>query len=204
MKKSSKTITGLLVLLAVCMLILTNCTKKQQETPQNLDSLIDAKVEERLSAREAEEKLKATDLPQDKESIMDNESIIDEENIIDEESAEADDDSDDDIYASDETFFKGKIGPYPISMHLEDLRMTEEGDVVGYYSYDERPKSIFKLKMVKMEAINTKGSMILIMKEYSPSGKHTGTFNGQFECRGNYYAGTFTNSKGEKFHFELM
>ena len=56
----------------------------------------------------------------------------------------------------------------------------------------------------KYAAINAKGSMHLVLKEFSPRGNHTGTFDGQRELRGDGYVGTFTNSKGKKYHFELM
>ena len=98
---------------------------------------------------------------------------------------------------------KGKIGPYEVTMFL-NLQGTDVGQVVGYYYYNERPKTHFKLVLTHIEAINIKGSMKVILKEYTPKGNHTGTFNGQYECRGDYYAGTFVNSKGKKYKFELM
>ena len=98
---------------------------------------------------------------------------------------------------------KGKIGPYAIVMNL-DLRAMSEGEIVGTYYYVSRPHSIFTLRLVSMVAINAKGSMMIVLEEYSPAGKHTGTFDGQYECRGDYYAGTFTNATtGKKFKFVL-
>ena len=98
---------------------------------------------------------------------------------------------------------KGKIGPYAIVMSL-DLNKMEEDQMVGTYYYVDRPHSVFTLRIASMEAINASGSMRIVLKEYSPSGKHTGTFDGQYECRGNYYAGTFTNAtNGKKFKFVL-
>ena len=57
--------------------------------------------------------------------------------------------------------------------------------------------------MVSMVAVNAKGTMDLVLHEYTARGKHSGTFDGSYECRGDYYAGTFTNSKGKKFKFVL-
>jgi hypothetical protein len=97
----------------------------------------------------------------------------------------------------------GKIGPYDITFFRNPADMGE-GDEVGYYYYNERPNSIFKLILVENTAINAKGSMHVVLKEYTANGNHTGTFDGQYESRGGGYEGTFTNSKGDKFHFELM
>ena len=98
---------------------------------------------------------------------------------------------------------KGKIGPYAIVMNL-DLRAMSEGEIVGTYYYVNRPHSIFTLRLVSMVALNASGSMQVVMEEFSPAGMHTGTFDGQYECRGDYYAGTFTNATtGKKFKFVL-
>jgi hypothetical protein len=97
---------------------------------------------------------------------------------------------------------KGKIGPYAVTMQLAP-RDFEEGRFVGSYFYNDRPNSKFRLKLVKMETINLHGSMKVVLEEYTATGRHTGTFNGQYECRGDYFAGTFTNSQGRKFKFVL-
>ena len=115
-----------------------------------------------------------------------------------EQQAETDIEGDDPLLKS-----VGKIGPYAVTFFRNPADMGV-GDEVGYYYYNDRPNSVFKLVLVKNEAINAKGSMHVILKEYSPKGKHTGTFDGQYECRGGGYVGTFTNSKGKKFKFELM
>ena len=103
----------------------------------------------------------------------------------------------------EKTKFTGKIGPYAITLFLYPP-VWNEGEVAGYYYYDERPKTHFTLKLVKHEAVNAKGSMRMVMKEYTPKGNHTGTFDGQRELRGSSFVGTFTNRKGEKYKFELM
>ena len=99
--------------------------------------------------------------------------------------------------------FTGKIGPYAITLFV-NLEYADEDQEVGYYYYNDRPKTRFTLKLVEYAAINAKGSMHLVLKEFSPKGYHTGTFDGQRELRGDGYMGTFTNSKGEKYQFELM
>ncbi len=99
--------------------------------------------------------------------------------------------------------FSGSIGPYPITMHLADPSNMSEGEFVGEYYYNERPNSVFSLMLTDLETINIHGSMRMVLKEYSPQGKHTGTFNGQYEARGQFYSGNFTNSKGQHSYFEL-
>lgn len=99
--------------------------------------------------------------------------------------------------------FTGKIGPYAITFFV-NLEYADEDSEVGYYYYNDRPKNHFTLRLVEYAAINAKGSMHLKLKEFSPKGNHTGTFDGQRELRGDGYVGTFTNSKGEKYKFELM
>ena len=99
--------------------------------------------------------------------------------------------------------FTGKIGPYAITLFV-NLEYADEDQEVGYYYYNDRPKTRFTLKLVEYAAINAKGSMHVVLKEYTANGNHTGTFDGQYECRGGGYEGTFTNSKGKKFRFELM
>ncbi|MBR5171563.1 MAG: hypothetical protein IKW85_13530 [Muribaculaceae bacterium] len=96
----------------------------------------------------------------------------------------------------------GNIGPYAITMFLTYDRW-KIGDFIGYYYYNTNPNNKFKLKLASMETINIHGSMYVVLKEYTKSGKNSGTFKGQYECRGCSYVGTFTNSKGKKFHFDL-
>lgn len=98
---------------------------------------------------------------------------------------------------------RGNIGPYAVTMFLTQDRW-EEGNIIGYYYYNAYPNNKFKLKLSSMETINIHGSMHVVLKEYTKKGKHSGTFKGQYECRGDYYVGTFTNSKGQKYKFELQ
>ena len=106
------------------------------------------------------------------------------------------------VSSGDMMVFSGSIGPYPITMHLADPGNMSEGEFVGEYFYNERPNSVFSLMLTDLETINIHGSMRMVLKEYSPQGKHTGTFNGQYEARGQFYSGNFTNSKGQHFYFE--
>ena len=99
--------------------------------------------------------------------------------------------------------FEGNIGPYPVTLFLNPGDVGV-GNTVGNYYYNERPNSVFTLELVKNEAINTKGSMHIVLKEFTSNGNHTGTFDGQYECRGGGFEGTFTTTKGKKFKFELM
>lgn len=99
--------------------------------------------------------------------------------------------------------FEGHIGPYAITFFM-DASVFTAGEEVGHYYYNDRPESVFTLKLVSNEAVNAKGSMHVVLKEFTANGNNTGTFDGQYECRGGGYEGSFTNSKGKKFHFELM
>jgi len=103
---------------------------------------------------------------------------------------------------ADYQILTGKIGPYEVKMHLR-ISGAQDDDEVGYYYYTAHPDNRFKLKMISMVAVNAKGTMELVLHEYTAQGKNTGTFDGNYECRGDHYAGTFTNSKGEKFKFVL-
>ena len=106
--------------------------------------------------------------------------------------------------AMDESAWSGNIGPYQITMYLYGDNWRK-GEIIGYYYYNDRPKYMFKLKVATCETINAKGTMKLVLKEYTHDGKNTGTFNGTCDMfRGHYYGGTFTNSKGQKYKFELM
>lgn len=97
--------------------------------------------------------------------------------------------------------FTGKIGPYEITMKISFA--DYDGDSIGYYYYNSRPQTLFKLVQTELEAINIHGSMHVVLDEYTPKSNHTGTFDGQLESRGDSFEGIFTNSKGKKFEFKL-
>ncbi|MBR5638232.1 MAG: hypothetical protein IKW83_00570 [Muribaculaceae bacterium] len=96
----------------------------------------------------------------------------------------------------------GKIGRHKVVMHL-NLNHFTIGETVGYYIYKSNPQNRFNLVVKDYETINAKGSMIVVLYEYTDKGVHSGTFKGQYECRGDYYEGVFTNSKGKKYKFIL-
>lgn len=185
----------------LCVFIMTSCNNQPKSgNIPNIDSLVDAKVEQKLdeaNRQRIQEEERREKLIREEEKALD----LDDDEDFD----EADDveDFDEDFQTEDGQVLKGKIGPYAITMHLDNLGSANKSDIVGHYYYNERPHSIFSLRMVSSVAINAKGSMQLVLNEYTSKGFHSGTFRGQYECRGDYYSGTFTNSKGEKFSFEL-
>lgn len=99
--------------------------------------------------------------------------------------------------------FEGNIGPFAITFFMNPASF-DVGETIGNYYYNDRPNSVFSLVLVENEAVNASGSMHIVLKEYTANGNHTGTFDGQYETRGGGYEGTFTTSKGKKYHFELM
>lgn len=99
--------------------------------------------------------------------------------------------------------FTGKIGDFDVTM-VANLRYPDEGDSIGYYYYNNRPNTKFKL--VLEESANTDIALYrYIIKEYTPKGTHSGTFTGTFctKWNENYY-GKFTNSQGKEYEFEFI
>jgi hypothetical protein len=180
---------------------MTSCNNQPKSgNIPNIDSLVDAKVEQKLdeaNRQRIQEEERREKLIREEEKARD---LDDDEDF---EAADDVEDFDEDFQTEDGQVLKGRIGPYAITMHLDNLGSANKSDIVGHYYYNERPHSIFSLRMVSSVAINAKGSMQLVLNEYTSKGFHSGTFRGQYECRGDYYSGTFTNSKGEKFSFEL-
>jgi hypothetical protein len=101
----------------------------------------------------------------------------------------------------DEPAYRGKIGQYKVTLVFYTFNF-DKGDVAGYYYYNDRPKTRFKLVCRKNEG-DPRGFNTLVLDEYTPKGKNTGTFRGTLEGRGDGFYGTFTNSKGERFKFDL-
>ncbi|MBQ9579231.1 MAG: ankyrin repeat domain-containing protein [Ottowia sp.] len=101
--------------------------------------------------------------------------------------------------ATSATKYVGSIGPYPVTLFL-DLRAG--GEWVGRYFYDKRPQSVFRLKAVKNEA-HLGGFHEVVLREYTARDHHTGTFTGRVVTRGEGFSGTFVNSKGQSFPFNL-
>lgn len=131
-------------------------------------------------------------------------------NLTDDEKAAADEvsESDTEAFFSDKKpenienevlGLSGKIGTYPITMFI----YTNEGDDnYGYYYYNSRPESRFTLKCVKNDP-HPDGYNDIVLEEYTESGKNTGIFKGRLNGRGGGFTGTFTNSKGKTFDFNL-
>lgn len=92
--------------------------------------------------------------------------------------------------------YKGQIGPYHITMYIEG------GEDFGYYVYDNRPNSIFRLRCIESQD-SPEGYNDVILEEHAPNGVVSGTFKGKLEGRGDGFNGQFTNSKGKTFDFEL-
>ena len=101
--------------------------------------------------------------------------------------------------AASATRYVGSIGPYPVTLFL-DLRA--EGEWVGRYFYNKRPQSVFRLKAVKNEGLPD-GFHEVVLHEYTTRGNQTGTFKGRVVTRGEGFSGTFVNSKGQSFPFDL-
>jgi len=94
--------------------------------------------------------------------------------------------------------YRGKIGTYPITMFVG---VDTDGDFACYY-YDSRPYSVFRLKATSNMG-DPRGWNDVVLNEYTQSGKHTGTFTGRIQGRGDGFTGKFVNSKGREFDFEL-
>ena len=104
---------------------------------------------------------------------------------------------------------KGKIGEYPVTMQL--IWPGKESASAGSYYYDSRRKSIFKLKYVKCGEVDSNNltwlEQSVVIEEYTAAGNMTGTFSGSIYNRAGCYTsfqGTFTNSQGKTFEFDLI
>ena len=96
----------------------------------------------------------------------------------------------------------GSIGQYPIVMYLDPVS-ARKGRSCGYYYYRNKPNSKFKL--VAQTVKNSGRTVELTLYEYTPAGKHSGSFVGAVymgvdAC---VFAGTFYNSKAQSFHFRV-
>ncbi len=106
--------------------------------------------------------------------------------------------------------YVGKIGEYAITMYFNPNAF--EQDSCGYYIYNDRPKTHFRLKIKHYEAKMREDATGMpvawghhyILEEYTPKGNHTGTFDGIAMQMGDTFDGIFTNMKGERFDFQLV
>ena len=97
--------------------------------------------------------------------------------------------------------FEGTIDNKEVTLFIDNS--FDDGDSIGYYYYNDRPN--IKLKLIQKEfvAINAHGSMHIALDEFTPQGEYSGNFDGQLECRGSGFEGTYTDSTGKKLNFEL-
>ena len=109
-----------------------------------------------------------------------------------------------------QTNYTGKIGPFAVTMFLSDnMEDALEGDSLGYYFYNDRPKTRFTLKLKKYDEETTgnfesfRMSYHIILGEYTPKGFNSGTFDGWTGSLSSGYNGTFTNSQGKEYDFLL-
>ena len=84
---------------------------------------------------------------------------------------------------------KGKIGKYPITMHLE----FDNKNVSGYYSYNSGASKLLLKGTINNNHIE--------LNETTEEGRSTGHFDGKLT--GDKFAGEFINYKGEHFNFTL-
>ena len=64
----------------------------------------------------------------------------------------------------------GHIGPYEVTMFI-DTDYTKEGDEVGYYYYNDRPNTHFKLVMREYTALNAQRTVEAATRAPSPTAK---------------------------------
>ena len=95
------------------------------------------------------------------------------------------------------SYFKGKIGPFPITLYLS---LSNNGSVSGWYYYDSRgPGRRFSLTGI----YNNEGQIVI--NEYTPKGNNTGKFDGYY--KNGVYSGTFhayADSKSYEFYLNEM
>ena len=94
-----------------------------------------------------------------------------------------------DIIDNQSMNLKGKIGKYPITMHLE----FDNKNVSGYYSYNSGSSKLLLKGTINNNHIE--------LNETTEEGRSTGHFDGK--VTGDKFAGEFINYKGEHFNFTL-
>lgn len=98
--------------------------------------------------------------------------------------------------------FTGKIGEFDVTLYA-DFSNASEGDSIGYYYYNDRPKTKFKLVLVECEDLDI-ALRRYVIKEYTPKGNNTGKFVGRHSTKWDSFSGKFTNSRGKEYDFEFM
>lgn len=98
--------------------------------------------------------------------------------------------------------FSGKIGEYNVTLYA-DFRNASEGDSLGYYYYNDRPGTKFKLVVAESEDLDI-ALRRYVIKEYSPKGNNTGKFVGKHSTKWDNFSGKFTNNRGKEYDFEFL
>ena len=105
----------------------------------------------------------------------------------------------------DDKLYDGTIGDFKIKvcLSIHDVVYAEVGDSVGYYYYNDRPKTKFTLRLKEFNEKwneNLSVSYHIILNEHTPKGFNSGTFDdwtsGMYD-----YNGTFTNNQGKEYNF---
>lgn len=91
--------------------------------------------------------------------------------------------------------YHGNIGPYDIEFHF-DHRING-----GYYFYTDRPATWFTLVTEQCETHGNVKKMFI--QEYTPKGTNSGHYFGTFDVASGKFEGSFTNSQGQSYSFEL-
>ena len=108
----------------------------------------------------------------------------------------------------DDQKYEGKIGDFDITavyMPLRYIGGVEVGDSIGYYYYNERPKTKFTLRLKEYDEVMNETSFRVsyhvVLGEYTPKGFNSGTFDGWTSAMSENLSGTFTNSQGKEYDF---
>ena len=105
----------------------------------------------------------------------------------------------------DDKLYDGTIGDFKIKvcLSIHDVVYAEVGDSVGYYYYNDRPKTKFTLRLKEFNEKwneNLSVSYHIILNEHTPKGFNSGTFDGWTSAMSDY-SGTFKNSQGKEYDF---
>lgn len=107
--------------------------------------------------------------------------------------------------SDDDKLYDGTIGDFKIKVciSIRNVVYSEVGDSVGYYYYNDRPKTKFTLRLKEFNEKwneNLSVSYHIILNEHTPKGFNSGTFDGWTSAL-SCYNGTFKNSQGKEYDF---
>lgn len=105
----------------------------------------------------------------------------------------------------DDKLYDGTIGDFKIKvcLSIHDVVYAEVGDSVGYYYYNDRPKTKFTLRLKEFNEKwneNLSVSYHIILNEHTSKGFNSGTFDGWTSAMCDY-SGTFKNNQGKEYDF---